>query len=170
MVARCSTDAATVFDDLRQAVRNIAFRSDPTLGEIVKPLSPGCSNPARKASPPVPGHHHSCEIGKSAFDQRRHLRSHHRHQELRSSGCYIAVTTLIAALLQRFVSLRSGSIIPRSTIPIVWAARKMSVALSAARLALFNRSVPDNIALADPAMPIERNKCAPARKQGGSKK
>jgi DNA-binding transcriptional LysR family regulator len=31
MVARCSTDAATVFDDLRQAVRNIAFRSDPTL-------------------------------------------------------------------------------------------------------------------------------------------
>jgi len=32
--ARCSTDAATVFDDLRQAVRNIAFRSDPTLGEI----------------------------------------------------------------------------------------------------------------------------------------
>jgi hypothetical protein len=27
MVARCSTDAATVFDDLRQAVRNIAFRS-----------------------------------------------------------------------------------------------------------------------------------------------
>jgi hypothetical protein len=34
MVARCSTDAATVFDDLRQAVRNIAFRSDPTLGEI----------------------------------------------------------------------------------------------------------------------------------------
>jgi hypothetical protein len=52
MVARCSTDAATVFDDPRQAVRNIAFRSDPTLGEIVKPLSPGCSNPARKASPP----------------------------------------------------------------------------------------------------------------------
>ena len=34
MVARCSTDAATVFDDLRQAVRNIAFHSDPTLGEI----------------------------------------------------------------------------------------------------------------------------------------
>ena len=34
MVARCSTDAATVFDDLRQAVRNIAFRSDPTLGDI----------------------------------------------------------------------------------------------------------------------------------------
>jgi len=47
MVARCSTDAATVFDDLRQAVRSIAFRSDPTLGEIVKPLSPGCSNPRR---------------------------------------------------------------------------------------------------------------------------
>jgi hypothetical protein len=164
MVARCSTDAATVFDDPRQAVRNIAFRSDPTLGEIVKPLSP--------AALTLPGRlrRHSCEIGKSAFDQRRHLRSHHRHQELRSSGCYIAVTTLIAALLQRFVSLRSGSIIPRSTIPIVWAARKMSVALSAARLALFNRSVPDNIALADPAMPIERNKCAPTRKQGGSKK
>jgi hypothetical protein len=155
MVARCSTDAATVFDDLRQAVRNIAFRSDPTLGEIVKPLSPGCSNPARKASPPVPGHHHSCEIGKSAFDQRRHLRSHHRHQELRSSGCYIAVTTLIAALLQRFVSLRFDN--TTTDIPIVWAARKMSVALSAARLALFNRSVPDNIAVADPAMPIERN-------------
>jgi hypothetical protein len=33
----------------------------------------------------------------------------------------------------------------------------MSVALSAARLAMFNRSVPDNIAVADPAMPIERN-------------
>ena len=50
MVARCSTDAATVFDDLRQAVRNIAFRSDPTLSEIkikgkMKPLSPGCSQP-----------------------------------------------------------------------------------------------------------------------------
>ena len=79
----------------------------------MKPLSPG----PPLASPPVPGHHHSCEIGKSAFDQCRHLRSHHRHQELRSSGCYIAVTTLIAALLQRFVSLRSGSMIPRSTIP-----------------------------------------------------
>lgn len=34
MVARCSTDAATVFDDLRQGVRNIEFPSDPTLGEI----------------------------------------------------------------------------------------------------------------------------------------
>jgi hypothetical protein len=69
-------------------------------------------------------------------------------------------------LLQRFVSLRFDN----TTIDDIWAARKMSVALCAARLALFNRSVPDNIALADPAMPIERNKCAPARKQGGSKK
>jgi hypothetical protein len=60
MVARCSTDAATVFDDLRQAVRNIAFHSDPTLGEI---KIGGALNPARKASRPVPGHHHSCEIG-----------------------------------------------------------------------------------------------------------
>jgi len=34
MVARGSTEAATVFDDLRQGVRNIEFPSDPTLGEI----------------------------------------------------------------------------------------------------------------------------------------
>jgi ABC-type bacteriocin/lantibiotic exporter with double-glycine peptidase domain len=57
-------------------------------------------------------------------------------------------------LLQRFVSLRFDNTTTDDTDS---AARKMSVALSAARLALFNRSVPDNIALADPAMSIERN-------------
>jgi hypothetical protein len=34
MVARCSTDAATVFDDLRQAVRNIVFRSAGLLSTL----------------------------------------------------------------------------------------------------------------------------------------
>jgi DNA-binding transcriptional LysR family regulator len=105
MVARGSTEAATVFDDLRQGVRNIEFPSDPTLGEIKiggnEAFIAGLlSTVLRRLRARYPGITIHLKSGNALLTSVGTLPS-----ELRSSDCYIAVTTLIRAL--------SGSMIPR---------------------------------------------------------
>ena len=113
-------------------MRNIEFPSDPTLGEIKiggnEAFIAGLLSTVQKASRPVPGHHHSSEIGKRAFDQRRHIAIRTAVLGLLHC-CYNSDT----ALLQRFVRFYDTTI-RRYRLVHVWAARKTSVALSAARL------------------------------------
>jgi DNA-binding transcriptional LysR family regulator len=109
MVARGSTEAATVFDDLRQGVRNIEFPSDPTLGEIkiggneafIAGLLSTVLGRLRARYPGITIH---LKSGNALLTSVGTLPS-----ELRSSDCYIAVTTLIRLCY----SALSGSMIPR---------------------------------------------------------
>jgi DNA-binding transcriptional LysR family regulator len=129
MVARGSTEAATVFDDLRQGVRNIEFPSDPTLGEIKiggnEAFIAGLlSTVLRRLRARYPGITIHLKSGNALLTSVGTLPS-----ELRSSDCYIAVTTLIRPFVRFY-----DTTIRRYRLVHVWAARKTSVALSAARL------------------------------------
>jgi hypothetical protein len=110
-------------------VRNIEFPSDPTLGEIKiggnEAFIAGLlSTVLRRLRARYPGITIHLKSGNALLTSVGTLPS-----ELRSSDCYIADT----ALLQRFVRFYDTTF-RRYRLVHVWAARKTSVALSAARL------------------------------------